>query len=313
VEEGIPLSFLMSFGIEEMNLFNAGHRLLVRPAFRFGIPRRWDAKIEGRYTIPYITPARLTFSALPFYWLENTPDYVRRTRGAELRVTKFLRENIQVSLANQYKLVDYRPKTSLPDTFEGVTNSLKVLSIVDMRDDFFNPRRGLYLAPLAEYAGGIFGGENHYLRLEIEERFFIPFGGFTAGQRLKIGGLRPIGAVTPEEKFFLGGQYTLRGYPEKSLGPENPAADTTEHYGNYIGNLNVEGRFRLPKNFGFVIFSDLGFVDNRFDPLGNVKIGAGFGLRYYTPIGPLRGDIAVPLTPFDLDKFKIYFGFYHIF
>lgn len=313
VEEGVPLSFLMSFGIEELNLFNHGHRLQIRPSFRFGIPRRWETKIEGRYTIPYITPARLTFSALPFYWLESTPDYVRRTRGAELRVTKFLRENIQVSVANQYKLVDYRPKTSLPDTFEGVTNSLKVLSIVDMRDDFFNPQRGIYLAPLAEYAGGIFGGDNHYLRLEIEERFFLPFLGPTIAQRLKIGGLRPLGAVAPEEKFFLGGQYTLRGYPDKALGPESPVADTTEHYGNYIGNLNLEYRVRLPKNFGFVIFSDLGFVGNQIELRDNIKIGSGIGLRYYTPIGPLRGDVAVPLTPLAWGKFKIYFGFYHIF
>jgi len=312
-EEGVPLSFLMSFGLEEMNLFNLGHRLLIRPSFRFGIPRRWDTKIEGRYTVPYITPARLIFSALPFYWLENTPDYVRRTRGAELRVTKFFRENIQVSVANQYKLVDYRPKTSLPDTFEGVTNSMKILSIVDERDDFFNPRHGLYLAPLVEYAGGVFGGENHYLRLEVEQRYFFPFLGPVIAQRLRVGGIRPIGACAPEEKFFLGGQYTLRGYPEKSLGPENPAADTTEHYGNYIANMNLECRFRLPFNFGFVVFGDLGFVENHIDLLEDVKAGAGFGLRYYTPIGPLRCDLAVPVTPLEFDRFKLYFGFYNIF
>jgi outer membrane protein assembly complex protein YaeT len=312
-QEGVPLSFLMSFGLEEMNLFNLGHRLLIQPSFRFGIPRRWDTKIEGRYTIPYITPARLTFSALPFYWLENTPDYVRRTRGAELRVTKFLRENIQVSVANQYKLVDYRPKTDLPDTFKGVTNSLKILSIVDMRDDFFNPRQGLYLAPLAEYAGGFLGGENNYLRLEIEQRFFFPFLGSVFAQRLRIGGLHPIGAVAPEEKFYLGGQYTLRGYSEKSLGPETPAADTTEHYGNYVGNLNLECRFRLPFNFGLVVFGDLGFVDNLIDLPGDTKAGAGFGLRFYTPIGPLRGDLAVPVTPLEFGKYKVYFGFYNIF
>lgn len=312
--ETAPLSFLMSFGIEEQNLFNRGHRLQVSPSFRFGIPRRWDAKLEGRYTIPYITPARLAFSALPFYWLENTPDYVRRTRGTELRVTKFFRENIQVSVANQYKLVDYRPKTNLPDTFQGVTNSLKVLSIVDERDDFFNPGQGLYLAPLVEYAGGIFGGENDYVRLEVEERFFLPFLSQTVAQRLKVGGLRPLGTVSPEEKFFLGGQYTLRGYPEKSLGPETPAADTSEHYGNYLGNLNLEYRIRLPLSFGFVLFSDLGFVDNRFDPMGNLKIGGGFGIRYYTPIGPLRADFAAPLTPFVIKNIKnIYLGFYHIF
>ena len=311
--ETAPLSFLLSFGIEELNLFNHGHRLQIRPSFRFGFPRRWETKVEGRYTIPYLTPARLSFSILPFYWLENTPDYVRRTRGAELRLTKYFRENIQVSVANQYKLVDYRPKTSLPDTFRGVTNSLKVLSIVDERDDFFNPQRGLYLLPLAEYAGGILGGENHYLRLEIEERFFLPFLGSTIAQRLKIGGLRPLGTVSAEEKFFLGGQYTLRGYPEKALGPETPAADTTEHYGNYIGNLNLEYRVRLLKNFGFVLFSDLGFIGNQIELRDNIKIGSGVGLRYYTPIGPLRGDVAVPLTPWEWGKFKIYFGFYHIF
>ena len=305
----IPLSFLISLGFEELNLFNAGNRFQIRPSFKINIDGEWETKFEGKYMIPHLTPARLNISLLPFYWIEDKLEFRRTTRGAEFRISKVYNENIQYNIANKYKYVDFKPKVTLPDTFKGLTNSLKFQFMVDYRDEFFNPKKGMYLLPLVEYAGGIFGGDNHFLRLEIEERLFLPLFKNTVAQRLKIGTIIPTDGLAIYEKYYLGGQYSLRGYPERSVGPDSIGE---EKYGNILANLNIEYRISLPMNFGLVAFFDVGYIDNEIDLTRRdfLKPSAGFGLRFYTPIGPLRGDIGFPLRD---EGYEIYLGIYHIF
>jgi len=305
----IPLSFLISFGIEELNIFNLGHRLQVRPSFKINIEREWEGKLEGRYTIPHITPLRISISILPFLWFEETQEFTRQTRGNEFRVSKLYTENIQFGIAHQYKYVDFRQKIELPDTIKGVTNSIKLQLMMDYRDEFFNPKRGVYLLPLVEYAGGIFGGDNHFIRLETDNRLFLPLLNNTIAQRVKVGVIIPTDGVATYEKYSLGGQYSLRGYPERSIGPDSFG---DERYGNIIANYNLEFRIALPKYFGIVGFFDAGYIDNKIDITDTdfLKTTAGFGLRYYTPIGPIRGDIGFPLTE---KGREIYLGIYHIF
>jgi outer membrane protein insertion porin family len=309
----IPVSFLFSFGLEELNLFNAGHRFQIQPSFKINIEGEWEAKLETKYIVPHLTPAQLTASALPFYWYEDKLDFRRVTRGAEFRVSKVYTENIQYNVAYRYKFVHIRPKVALPDTSRGITNSVEFRFMADFRNEFFNPTKGIYLLPRIEYAGGILGGDNNFLRLEIEERFFVPLFRNTLAQRLKCGIMIPTDGVEVYEKYYLGGQYFLRGYPERSLGPD---ALGEERYGNIMINLNIEYRIALPWRFGLVGFFDVGFIDNEIDLRRGefLKSSAGVGLRYYTPIGPLRCDMGFPIAEDDTDKrWEIYVGIYHIF
>lgn len=307
----IPVSFLFSFTLEELNLFNTGHRFKIRPSFQINIDGEWESKLEAKYTIPNITPARLTLSLLPFYWYEDKLDFRRITIGNEFRVSKIYNENIQYNIAHRYKSVDFRPKVTQPDTLRGVTNSIKLQFMVDYREEFFNPKKGIYLLPLIEYAGGIFGGDNNFLRLEVEERLFLPLLKHTIAQRLKLGVMIPTDGLAVSEKYYLGGQYSLRGYPERSVGPD---LFFEERYGKILANFNIEYRISLPLNFGLVAFFDVGFVDNEinFTRSEFLKASTGFGLRYYTLIGPLRCDIGYPF-PLTKDNWEIYLGIYHIF
>lgn len=305
----LPFSFLLSFGFEELNLANIGHRVNVSPLFKFNIDREWEAKIEGRYSLPYVTPLGLKFSVLPFIWFEEMNDFTRQTRGNEFRITKVFSEEVGLTLAQQYKYVRIEPKVTLPDTIKGVTNSVKLQFLMDRRDEFFDPKRGVYLLPQVEYAGGIFGGENDFVRLETEERTFLSLFDNVLAQRFRIGVLIPTDGVSVYEKYYLGGQYSLRGYPEKSVGPDSIGA---ERYGNILLNLNIEYRIRLPFNFGLVGFFDAGYIDNelRIADSDYFKLTAGVGLRYFTPIGPLRVDVGFPLQE---RGSEFYFGIYHTF
>lgn len=305
----LPFSFLLSFGFEELNLANIGHRVNISPLFKFNIEKEWEAKIEARYTFPYVTSLGLKLSILPFVWFEEKTDFSRQTRGNESRLAKVFTEDVALTLSHRYKYVRIEPKVTLPDTIKGVTNSVKTQFLLDLRDEFFDPRKGFYFTPSIEYAGGIFGGANHFLRLESEERVFYPLLGNTAALRFKIGVLVPTNGVSVYEKYFLGGQYTLRGYPEFSIGPDSIG---DERYGNILLNFNVEYRVHLPWNFGLVGFFDAGYVDNEMDLTDTeyLKTTAGIGLRYFTPIGPLRFDLGFPLQE---KGSEFYFGIYHMF
>jgi outer membrane protein insertion porin family len=308
----LPLSFIISIGLEELNLFNAGHRLKIQPSFRMNIEKEWETKFEILYSIPYFTKLRLSPSLLPFYWYEDKKDFIRRTWGSEFRISRVFNENVQANIANKYKYFDISMKKDIPDTFSGTTNSLRMQLMYDYRNEFFNPSSGIYFVPVIEYAGGIFGGSNHYLRFETEIRYFqsIIWGKKNIlAQRLHLGVIIPTDGVSLDEKFSLGGQYTLRGYDEKSIGPDSLNG---EHYGEVVFNFNIEDRLTLYKSIGLVLFFDIGYLDNRDKVFRRdyLKAGTGMGIRYYTPIGPIRGDLGIPLNK---KGWQFYLGIYHIF
>jgi len=126
------------------------------------------------------------------------------------------------------------------------------------------------------------------------------------------GGLVP-GAgqfsLPPDQRLYAGGSGTVRGYKFQSVGPTFPID------GNPVGGTGMsagtaEFRQRIGASFGAVAFVDAGQVSSHVTPLaGTLRFGAGVGMRYYTPIGPIRLDVAVPVQrrPDD-DPFEVYIG-----
>jgi translocation and assembly module TamA len=118
-------------------------------------------------------------------------------------------------------------------------------------------------------------------------------------------------SLPPDQRFYAGGSGTIRGYRYQSVGP-------LFHNGNPIGGTainagSVEFRQRFGMNFGTAVFLDAGNVSQNLSPFnGQLKAGAGVGLRYYTPIGPIRLDVAAPLQRRSGqnpdDAFEIYIG-----
>ena len=112
-------------------------------------------------------------------------------------------------------------------------------------------------------------------------------------------------SLPPDQRFYAGGSGTVRGYRYQSVGPEFP--DGNPEGGTNMEAVNLELRQRVGTNLGFVTFVDSGGVSS---PSGSVyRVGVGAGVRYYTSIGPIRFDLALPTKrrPND-DKFEIYIG-----
>jgi len=116
-------------------------------------------------------------------------------------------------------------------------------------------------------------------------------------------------SLPPDQRFYAGGTSTIRGYGYQLAGPMFPHTGIPTG-GTAITTGGLEFRQRLYTNWGVVAFVDAGQVSASLKPLPDeTRIGAGAGMRYYTPIGPIRFDIAVPVgrRPGE-DSFEVYIG-----
>jgi len=116
-------------------------------------------------------------------------------------------------------------------------------------------------------------------------------------------------SLPPDQRFYGGGSGTIRGYRYQSVGPQFP--DGNPEGGTAITAGSLEFRQRIGANWGVAVFADGGQVSTRLRPLSSTfYTGLGTGVRYYTPIGPVRFDIAVPTKHYisNGDPFEIYVG-----
>jgi translocation and assembly module TamA len=114
--------------------------------------------------------------------------------------------------------------------------------------------------------------------------------------------------LPPDQRFYGGGSATVRGFRYQSIGPQ--FVDNTPIGGTSIDAATIELRQRLWGNIGAAAFIDAGQVAEGSAPFaGRLEEGAGVGARYYTAIGPIRVDLAVPINPIPHgDSFEIYLG-----
>lgn len=168
----------------------------------------------------------------------------------------------------------------------------------DSRNNAANATRGHYVdvTALPFYE---FNYENTAARFTGEARSYLPIGG---GDRLVIAGRAKIGTVVgpsiselpPDILFFAGGGGSVRGYPYRSIGVD---VGNEVVGGKSLVEGSVELRGRFTETIGAVAFLDAGLVgaDSTPDFDQEAKLGAGVGLRYFTSLGPIRLDVAVPL------------------
>jgi translocation and assembly module TamA len=114
--------------------------------------------------------------------------------------------------------------------------------------------------------------------------------------------------LPPDQRFYGGGSATVRGFKYQSIGPQ--FADRNPIGGTAIDAVSVEYRQRLYQDWGLATFIDGGQVNSGHLPFqGDFRVGFGLGPRYYTSIGVVRLDIAVPLNkPPGGDSFELYIG-----
>jgi outer membrane protein assembly complex protein YaeT len=173
----------------------------------------------------------------------------------------------------------------------------------DTRDRIVDPRTGSLQSLTVEVADQLFGSEARFVKITGATHWFFRLPWETVGAVSFRGGIAepfgPTGEVPISRRFFLGGSTTVRGYDLERLGPTG--IDGTPTGGDVFVLSNLEWRIPLYKDFGLALFADVGNVYSaidRFTP-GQIKGSTGLGLRYSTPIGPVRLDYGRKLAPED--------------
>jgi translocation and assembly module TamA len=102
--------------------------------------------------------------------------------------------------------------------------------------------------------------------------------------------------IPAARRFYAGGGGSVRGYEYKSLGPRDMFGAVTG--GKSLFEASVEARIKLTETIGIVPFFDMGqaYASSFPDGTAAMRYAAGLGLRYYTAVGPIRFDVAVPLN-----------------
>ena len=180
-------------------------------------------------------------------------------------------------------------------------------------DDPFNPKQGGIVSLALDQAGAIWGGQYSFYKITAEAKKYFDIGWQTVfASRLKLGTGDAIGAKKNFplfERFYSGGEKSVRGYGRRRLGPLTTNNDP-------LGGLSlIEGSLELRrpiwKELNGALFIDFGQVSTRrFDiPISDLQFSSGFGLSYSTPVGPLRLDIGFPFKPPPKDRsWQIHFS-----
>jgi len=290
---------------EENNLFGGGQKIEAdlelgnRTTYKFAFLEPWFGG----------TPTSLGFEVYDSILHEEDEEdgvligeYDEEKLGGRLMFGRKMGDSYKLGLEIKTERVSYELISGvLPeDTNEGLTNSFTPSIVYDTRDDVFDPTSGWYHTFSLEKAGGFLGGDydftkyNLTLRTYISTEFITDFLDITNPNKLTdtieqgVLAFRAIGGLADTDlpsfaAYKVGGLNTLRGY------------DSNEFSGDKALVLNAEYRFPLAENFQAVIFADWGQawgIGESID-LTDLKFGKGIGVRFDTPIGPIRLDYGI--------------------
>ena len=248
---------------------------------------------------PYFRDTRFSLGMDVYNWRYDYSDYTKDSIGGALRFGYPLTDNLRFFFglrADYTDLSDISDNTSviIQDSLDiKSTRSLNAGLSYDTRNRYFNPSRGWVNDFGVEYAGGILGGDAAFVKFQGTLGYYhaiwrdlVGHAKLGAGYVFEGSG----GKLPVYDRFFLGGLDSIRGFKYGDVSPRDPETDERIG-GEYMGYLQTEMIFPIIKNMGLngVVFYDMGNVwakDNM--DIGNLRMSLGGGVRWLSPMGPLR-------------------------
>ncbi len=311
----------VSLDLSRLNFLGLGHTVSLRTRY---------STLQKRALLNYVAPRiqdnpnlEMTFSVL----YDNTHDVrtfqskreegsVQLSQRKSKSTTLFYRFNYRNVGVSDLKI----DPLLLPRLTQTVRVGISSFNIVqDRRDDPTDSHKGVYNTLDVGLASKIFGSQTSFVRLLARNATYHRLGEkFVLARETQFGwapafsvssNADPSDAIPLPERFFGGGGNTLRGFPENQAGPRDLRTGFPLG-GSALFFNNTELRFPLyGANVNGVLFHDAG---NIYSSLGNLTFGVkqhdessfnymehavGFGIRFRTPVGPLRLDLAYSINP----------------
>ncbi len=286
---------------------------------------RLDQRAAITYTDPYFRDS--SWSTLFSVSAERTtqdPVFEARLGQASLQAEKALNAKHSKNLILRYSFQRTNlsniliPGLVLPQDQQVRLSMLSAGYLHDTRDKPLDAHRGFFQSVNVDYTAKALGSKYDFVRFLAQDSYYRPIrGSWVWANRVQLGMAKPFSDsdVPASERFFAGGAYTLRGFAINGAGPQrdvtvcaNPAVTSTCTViavpvgGDMLFVVNSEIRFPIKaiSNLGGVIFYDGGNVYSaiNFNQLTkNYTNTVGLGLRYNTPVGPIRIDVGQNLNP----------------
>jgi outer membrane protein insertion porin family len=317
-------NFGLGYGTEERGRVDAEYRHLnfLGGARTAGAHLRWSSLERGarvNFKQPYFLRQGFSLEAEAQRWFTVTPAYTSTVSGVKVSVTNRFSSNTawSVSISSEYDIStiadevrnDLRLRNNLialgldPSTAEqnGTLNLLGFDMHHSRVDNLLDAHRGYQLAFHVEQAGDILPGTFHYRAASGDGRYYQPLGSrrLVLATRLQLGSIDPIGGTTVPlpRRYFLGGSSGVRGWSRFEISPLSESGVPIG--GRSLLALSAELRARIRPKLGAVAFIDSGNVwaDTWGINLNDLRYAIGSGLRYQTPVGPIRFDFGYQLNP----------------
>ena len=286
--------FFLQTQVAERNLFGRGQSLQFQAQLG-STSNRFTLK----FTEPWLFDIPLSATTEIYNWSRDYDEFTKDSNGGKLSLSYPVWDYTRLHFSYTYDVADVKDvsasaATEIQDQ-EGtlVTSSVSSTLRRDSRDHTFLTTRGSDNSLMVDYAGGVLGGDSGYIKTVLNSSWYFPLFwkcvGFLHGKTGYIG--ETDGEVPIYERFYLGGINSIRSFGSGDVSPRDP--ETGDRIGgNKMVLFNTEFLFPLVEQQGIrgVLFFDAGNAYDDADniDLGDLKYAVGYGIRWYSPMGPLR-------------------------
>jgi outer membrane protein assembly complex protein YaeT len=285
--------------------------------------------LRGSFTEPFLFQRGLSLRLSGSTWWANEPVYEYRSSGGRIGVSKDfsragfgaergIRNVVSATLIQEYEDYTIAPAVLEDQTFRDELIALGLDpetgrgsgTVAALELDFsrntvaqpLDPRQGYLVNGHVEKAGRFLRGTFDYTEVLGEARGYVPLGSrFVWANRARLGTIAgPSDALIPfYKRYFVGGSSSVRGWGRYQVSPLTPAGHPIG--GRTMMEVSTEVRFAVRGKIGAVLFVDGGNVwaDPWEVQVNKLRWAAGPGIRYDTPIGPMRVDFGIQLNPIE--------------
>jgi outer membrane protein assembly complex protein YaeT len=285
--------------------------------------------VRGTVTQPFLFQRGLSLQLTGSTWWANEPVYEYRSSGGRASVSRDfsragvgtirgVRHVVSATFAQEYEDYTVAPEVLDDPTFRDELIALGLNpetgqgsgTVAAVEFDFerntasqpLDPRQGYFVSGHVEKAGQWLRGTFDYTELVGDVRGYIPLGSrLVWASRARSGTLAgPSAALIPfYKRYFVGGSTSIRGWGRYQVSPLTPAGNPVG--GRTMLEVSTEARFGIRGKLRGVVFVDGGNVWN--DPwsvqVRSLRWAVGPGVRYDTPVGPMRFDLGIQVNPID--------------
>lgn len=325
VREHLPRTFEASVGVGREEIIRGQvawrHRNINGSGHRYGINLRASfigQRASTDYLIPYIFNSKSSNVSTLFGIHRLEPSYELLQAGLNSSLIYQKSRNQTASLSYEYSINEELSRdqgAKLPKNILSYNISSFIISGYYSEGLSRDPR-GWVLQPSVEISSTFGEADFKFQKFNLDVRRYTPVRqSTTIAARVNAGKIFYTQAddLPSNIRYFSGGTSSVRGWNRQELGPSIPSFDEEGVFDTYVPiggraafSFNIELRQQLTSifpNFGIALFLDGGQVWDHIEALNErpVQFGAGGGIRYQSPIGPVRVDIGYKLNPTDED------------